>query len=90
VRLILKFPLVPGTTEITTSDEPTFLAVGWQRDHLVAWVEATPGVGVVTAVAATPTGSAPPDEAVYVGTAQHPTLLGGAPLVMHVYRQAGR
>jgi hypothetical protein len=34
---------------------------------------------------AVPTGADVPGDALYVGTAMHPTLLDGAPLVLHVY-----
>ena len=89
-RRVLKFGLLAGTSEIETADEPRWLAAGWQGDNLVVWCEATPGAGVRRAVAAVPTGSptpTPDEHAVYVGTAMHPTLLDGKPLVVHVYAQ---
>jgi hypothetical protein len=89
MRRILKFPL-GVLTQIETADEPRWLSAGWQGDQLVAWCEATPGSGVIRTVAAISTGDASPtvfDNARFIGTAMHPTMLGGAPLVVHVYAQ---
>lgn len=83
-RRILKFTIVVATT-IETADGPRFLAVDWQGDELVVWAEATPGEGVRTTLAAAMTGDWVPEDAEYVGTAQHPTLNGGGPFVAHVY-----
>ena len=86
-RRILKFTVRPfAPNEIQTGDKPHFLAVDWQGDELVVWCEATVGGGYLTRLTAVPTGGDAPDPRwSYVGTAMHPTLLEGDPLVMHVY-----
>ena len=87
---LLKFVVHPFASEVVTSDEPRFLSVGWQGDDLVVWAEATVGEGCRTELVAVPTGGFRPLAAEYIGTAQHPTLNDGGPLVMHVYRRAPR
>lgn len=90
MRRVLKFVLGPDVVAIATADEPQWLAVGWQASALVVWCLATPGEGFEARLVAVPTGMSPPDNAEYVGTAQHPTLMDGSPLVMHVFRRGGR
>ena len=85
MRRILKFSVGASITTVVTADIPQWLSVGWQDDALVAWCVAEAGEGVTSYLAALPTGSTVPDNATYVGTAQHPTLNGGGPLVIHVY-----
>ena len=87
MRRILKFTVQPfAANEIETADEPRFVAAGWQGENLVVWAEATVGSGVLTRLTAIPTGGDVPDfRWKYVATAQHPTMLDGNPLVMHVY-----
>lgn len=90
IRRILKFALSPAGTYVQTADEPRFLSVGFQGDALVLWAEAAVGDAVTTRLAALPTGWAAPlptDAAEYIGTAQHPTLMAGGSLVLHVYRE---
>ena len=89
MRRILKFPVpVPGVAEVVTADQPEFLSVAWQGEQLCVWALATVGTEVRTRLVAVPTGAMPPDNAVFVGTAQHPTMLNGAPFVLHVFREA--
>jgi hypothetical protein len=85
-RRILKFEVPPGLSGIGTADEPRFLTAGWQGETLVVWAEATVGTGVQTLVYGAVTGEAAPDDAEYVGTAQH--TVDGHPFVAHVYRKA--
>lgn len=85
MRRILKFAIDPLGFAVRTATVPRWLAVDWQDATLVAWCEADPGDGVRTSLVAVGTGDAPPTWGTYIGTAQHPTLLGGGPLVLHVY-----
>ena len=85
MRRILKFPVGLTATSIDTADRPTILALGWQGEQLVVWVEAEPGTEVRTVLRVALTGQQVP-AGEYVGTAQHPTLNGGGPFVVHVYR----
>lgn len=82
-RRILKFTLDPSfsVTIVETADEPTWLSVGVQGTDIVVWCEAIVGEGVATLVGSVLTGQSPPDDAVYIGTAQLP-----GPIVVHVYR----
>jgi hypothetical protein len=80
----LKFT-IPIAVTIETADPPRFLSVGWQNGNLVVWCEATPGEGVRTTLAAAMTGDNVPEDAEYIGAAQHLTLLDGDPFVAHVY-----
>ena len=89
MRRILKWQVPAfGAAEITTDDAILWRAVGWQGEMLVAWGEGSvewKHGGARTRLFAIPTGATVPEDALYVGTAQHPTLLDGSPLVMHVY-----
>jgi hypothetical protein len=93
-RRILKWQVPAfGAAEISSADEPKWLSAAWQGEMLVAWCEATvegPLLGVRTRLYAVPTGGATPEGAAFVGTAQHPTMLDGGPLVVHVYAEVMR
>jgi hypothetical protein len=86
---ILKVPLpLAGPGVVRTGIHPRFLAVGFQGEELVAWVEATAGDLVTTRVFVALTGEYVPAGSVYVGTAQllRPGLVGLTnPYVAHVY-----
>lgn len=88
---ILKFGLRPETTVIRVAAFGRSLAVDWQVPAgrpptsvpvLVVWAEAEPGEGTEVTYAAVPTGVAPPEDGIYVGSAQ--TRAFGDPIVMHV------
>jgi hypothetical protein len=87
---ILKVPLPaagPGTIE--TGGLGRILAVDWQREQLVAWVEARPGNTETLRVYVATTGEDVPAGALhYVATAQ--MFLGELPYVVHVYAETGR
>jgi hypothetical protein len=91
---ILKVPLpLAGPGVVRTGIHPRFLAVGFQGEELVAWVEATVGDLVTTKVFVALTGEHVPLDGFYIGTAQllRPGLVGLTnPYVVHVYAAAQR
>lgn len=98
MRRIVKYmvPIV-GTTRLPLSD-PKFLAVGWQGQGLVVWVDVawpTAQMAFEYDLAAVMTGQSPPEDGTYVGTATLSDPLAAlaigapSPFVVHVYwRQA--
>lgn len=80
MRRILKWVVTP----VETADEPTWLAVGAQDGQLIAWCEATPGVGHRDLLGVLTTGEPPPPGGRYIGTAQLPAVFFGE-IVAHVY-----
>jgi hypothetical protein len=85
MTLIHKTVLVPyGITAIPTG---RLLSVGWQGRDLCVWYETGTQMHQIAAV---PTGSAPPEDGEYVGTAQTADFAGeGFPfMVFHVYARS--
>ena len=92
---IFKYVLVPGTNAINAVIVNA-LSVAWEGDDLVLWgeviVNQSKEITVYqTHIAVLMTGEEPPaltqrGRPCFIGTAMHPTLLNGAPFVVHVYQ----
>lgn len=87
MRRMLKYPLQLGRTFLQVNDGTRFRSVDWQGGQLVIWAEVpAESPAIIDAIfEAVPTGVAVPSNGDFIGTAQHPTLLDGDPLVLHVY-----